>query len=409
MGSLHCRTDIQLADGKALLLKCVSSYVMKMHESATSEGLYCNDVTGYQAANSFLHNVKPLEPEMIFQLSNLKVCWTDKMTLLFRAPFPNQTEGNKIYGMYLQRPVAEEDSPFLNGSDATGRLGTNRRPMTQTKYFYQYLTIHHPHRRPSQLRHAEQESMPSSIRFFSQVATLTADHWSSADSITAYFSRDGHKEYFVDTIVSYVKSLNDILHPWTICVVDGGVAYLTAMSIEHLYLLSPLQRSILSDIMGALTARRDAENDYHHSLSINWQKYGVLLGKPGTGKSQVLIRAIDHALQNEFRVLVAAPVALLAQSYSSIFAADIDTDTSHGAFNIPIHGAPSDDVNYAISKYDIIVVDEASMISQPTFEVMAATFNCLNVRPVVLFAGDKCQQQSLQTVRSYNRHHVHHK
>ena len=91
-------------------------------------------------------------------------------------------------------------------------------------------------------------------------------------------------------------------------------------------------------------------------------------------------------------VLVAAPVALLAQSYSSIFAADIDADTLHGAFNIPIHGPPSDDVNYGISKYDLVVVDEASMISKPTFEVMATMFNRVNIRPAVLFAGDKCQQ-----------------
>ena len=62
LGSLHCRTDVQLADGKALLLKYVSSYVTKMHESATSEGLYCTDVTGYQAAHSFLRTVTPLEP-----------------------------------------------------------------------------------------------------------------------------------------------------------------------------------------------------------------------------------------------------------------------------------------------------------------------------------------------------------
>ena len=62
LGSLHCRTDVQLADGKALLLKYVSSYVTKMHESATSEGLYCTDVTGYQATHSFLRTVTPLEP-----------------------------------------------------------------------------------------------------------------------------------------------------------------------------------------------------------------------------------------------------------------------------------------------------------------------------------------------------------
>ena len=82
LGSLHCRTDVQLADGKALLLKYVSSYVTKMHESATSEGLYCRDVTGYQAAHSFLRTVTPLEPEMVFQLSNIKVCWTDKFSLI---------------------------------------------------------------------------------------------------------------------------------------------------------------------------------------------------------------------------------------------------------------------------------------------------------------------------------------
>ena len=46
LGSLRCHSDIQLADTKALLLKYVNSYITKMHESATSEGLYCNDVTG---------------------------------------------------------------------------------------------------------------------------------------------------------------------------------------------------------------------------------------------------------------------------------------------------------------------------------------------------------------------------
>jgi len=99
------------------------------------------------------------------------------------------------------------------------------------------------------------------------------------------------------------------------------------------------------------------------------------------------------------RVLVAAPVALLAQSYSKIFAADIDAYTLHGAFNIPVHGAASEDVNYAINKYDMVVVDETSMISAATFNIMAATFNRLNLRPVVIFAGDQCQQQPLQTVQ----------
>ena len=73
LGVLHCRTDVQVADGQGMLLEYLSSYVTKMHESATSEGLYCMDVTGFQAANSFLRTVQPLAPEMAFQLSNFKI------------------------------------------------------------------------------------------------------------------------------------------------------------------------------------------------------------------------------------------------------------------------------------------------------------------------------------------------
>ena len=93
--------------------------------------------------------------------------------------------------------------------------------------------------------------------------------------------------------------------------------------------------------------------------------------------------------------MVAAPVALLAQGYTEIFLADIEADTLHGAFNIPVDGSSSNDINYGLNKYDLVVVVESSMISSHTLEKMAATFNCLNLRPVVIFAGDKCQQQPL--------------
>lgn len=96
-------------------------------------------------------------------------------------------------------------------------------------------------------------------------------------------------------------------------------------------------------------------------------------------------------------VLVATPVALLAQGYHKIFLADIETDTLHGAFNIPVDAPFADDVNYGLNKFDLVVVDEAGMISAPTFHAMATTFNRLNLRPVVVFAGDKHQQQPLQT------------
>ena len=75
-------------------------------------------------------------------------------------------------------------------------------------------------------------------------------------------------------------------------------------------------------------------------------------------------------------------------------------DTSHSAFNIPVDGSYNNDINYTIKKYDLVVVDEASMVSRPTFGVIASTFDCLNLHPVVVFAWDTHQQQLLWTIDS---------
>ena len=68
------------------------------------------------------------------------------------------------------------------------------------------------------------------------------------------------------------------------------------------------------------------------------------------------------------------------------------------AFHIPVDPEQVADVNFALNGYDLVVLDEASLVSHCTFSLVASTLNCLNNRPIVLVAGDKCQQQPLQTV-----------
>ena len=103
------------------------------------------------------------------------------------------------------------------------------------------------------------------------------------------------------------------------------------------------------------------------------------------------------AIRSDMSVLVAAPVALLAQGYNAIFLDDIDRDTLHGAFNIPIEGPHPKKINYALNKYDLVLMDEASMNSPQIFQTMASTFNRLNTCPVMVLAGDECKQP-LQTI-----------
>ena len=64
-GSLQCSMDVQSSDGKAMLLKYVTSYVAKCHDAVKTQQLYSVDLGTYQAATSFLKNMHPLEPEMV--------------------------------------------------------------------------------------------------------------------------------------------------------------------------------------------------------------------------------------------------------------------------------------------------------------------------------------------------------
>ena len=66
--------------------------------------------------------------------------------------------------------------------------------------------MHYPHQSPNQLRHPEEESMSPSINFFSQAIALAPDDWVTVEKITGRFAEKGHKEYFPNTIISYIMS-----------------------------------------------------------------------------------------------------------------------------------------------------------------------------------------------------------
>ena len=182
---------------------------------------------------------------------------------------------------YLQRPRSEDYQSLLfwlsTHNTSSTKAYDGERYLVEVKfvsvfnpvYFYQYLTMHHPHRSPNELRHPEEESTPKSKQFFSQAVALLPETWQSPDTITNQFEHEGHKEYFVRTIVAYFSSIHDVLYLWCIRVVTGDVSDLSAFSIDRLYPLSSHQRAILADNTGALTSRRDVQDNRTHHLTNN--------------------------------------------------------------------------------------------------------------------------------------------
>ena len=112
-GSFLCSMDVQSSDGKGMLLKYVTSYVSKCHDAVKTQQLYSRDLGAYQVATSFLKNMHPLEPEMILQLTSMKIAWSNSRTKAVTAPIPDQPSP-KSHHKYLNRPPQDEALPFLH-------------------------------------------------------------------------------------------------------------------------------------------------------------------------------------------------------------------------------------------------------------------------------------------------------
>jgi ATP-dependent exoDNAse (exonuclease V) alpha subunit len=130
------------------------------------------------------------------------------------------------------------------------------------------------------------------------------------------------------------------------------------------------------------------------NIDIDWKKPIVVTGEAGCGKSYTINSIVTYLLANDATVLVAAPTGFLASVFKAILPNNAKCETVHASFHFPVDTAdipPS--INWQLSNFDVIIIDEISMIPPTIFEHILKTINVLLFRPVVLFAGDVEQQQ----------------
>lgn len=97
-------------------------------------------------------------------------------------------------------------------------------------------------------------------------------------------------------------------------------------------------------------------------MEIDWRKFILVTGKPGTGKTQTLLRCIDYCMSMHRSVHVATPTGFLATRYQQEFHDDITADTVHSAFHYPVSPDEPASTNWEIAHFDLVVLDEISMV-----------------------------------------------
>ena len=364
---------------------------------------------------------------MFLQLTSMKQAWSSSRTKWFVVPTPEEEEGHVVYRKYLRRPAADATLSFLewlrvyNENPATPKRYKSCTSLVALKtvsifnhvFFYQHVLMHWPHTDSADLHHPRQASLPKGIRFFVQAQQLLPQILGSDDGVRNHLRPEGHKAHFIETVVYYLRALHDLYRLWCLHVIPSDISDALLDCTEDLYPLSAQQTAILHQILescddrdahlaGALTDRHVpiAGNTRRRSADPRqspWAKFQVIVGKPGTGKSQVLKHLIHACLTDEKKVAVATPLAILATGYSYIFP-DSTCDTVHSFFRIPVAADQEHTINFGMGRFDVIIIDEASMIDPAMFELIAGTLNKLVKRPVIVIAGDESEQQPLRTV-----------
>ena len=211
-----------------------------------------------------------------------------------------------------------------------------------------------------------------------------------------YLAAEAHKAYHIETILNYLQALDDVYTIWQIHLVDSSFSSGHNESPETKFPLSPQQMALFTKFTQLLRTR---QGQLRPSARSGWRRYQLLLGKPGAGKSQVLKRLIATALKNEYKVALCAPLMILVSHYRDLFNDEVYADTVHTMFHIPIDTGDQHEVNYRLGSFDLLVVEEASMINYENFALMHGSLEKQVRRPFVIAAGDRKQQPPLATVQ----------
>lgn len=435
--TLSCRMDVQTTDGKGMILRYVTSYVSKWHDAFSNDALYSTHVAPYQAAYVHVKQMKPCEPEMWLHLASIKMSWTCSRTKEYIVPLSSTIGNNTIHAKYLTRPRSMTNLSFLMWLRTVNATKSNCLPYKSgstlvsikmvspfnDEYFFQHLLMNHPHNATAQLFHPQLDELPCRIKFFASAVKLNSTFWNDLPSISEYFEKQGNKSYYVETLCAYIRSLHNTMYLWQKRVLSSTQLNSECPS-DITYSLDNFQNMIFLRISLFLQCRdeyytsdnlytdSDDEHDENNSehnehspanhnprdIQTFWRKFVLITGRHGTGKSQTICHTISTCIEQQRKVLVAAPTGILAARYRNMFGTKIDADTVHSAFHFPVNPDEHPTINWNISSYDIVIIDEISMIPKTIFDHIIRTMQQIPIRPILVLAGDVQQQQPIETM-----------
>ena len=436
--ALECSMDFQTTDNRAMLLRYVTSYVTKWQDGISSDSLYSYNISGGQAAVRYVMEMKPAEPEMWLSLSSTKISWSSSRTKRYVVPSSDTAVNDKTAEKYRNRPSHLTLMPFLTWlrnfdyskpnpkeySNGNTLVGLKMLSYFNSQYFFQYIFLHKPHRNISDLQHPNHDNLPANLQWYAAAVLYFGEFWKNDQCVIDFLHNQGNRDMYITTFLAYLHTLADtyylvqlqILLPTSIEYTPNNAADSFTLDTQQLtiqnHILSSLQKrnDYYSTFNDSRVTDTDSESDNedemdiednaipystttHQSIDVDWKKPVVVTGEAGCGKSYTIRSIVTYLVQNDANVLVAAPTGFLASVFKATLPEEAKCETVHASFHYPVNSDIPPSINWQLSNFDVLIIDEISMIPDVIFQHILKTLNVLLFRPVVLFSGDAGQQQ----------------
>ena len=269
--------------------------------------------------------------------------------------------------------------------------------MLNDRYYGQWLVLNVPFKALEDFENnAKQivEKVPERYRNFALCMHYARPFWSDEAAIDDAMRLEGHGKAHIETVKAKVSAqrrlveryLSGELSPEDVVPSspesDPGAAGPSRLTSSQ----KRLRKELRQNLMVALKARQAKEDAEVEQCIAEADAHRMLFasGPPGTGKTHVVHREIDRWKREGARVLFALPTGMLASEVRAK-QPDIDVDTTWGAF---LFHRPVQEAAQILTQYDLVVVDEVSMLTDWQFERIVALWMHAEKLPAVVLLGD---------------------
>ncbi len=296
----------------------------------------------------------------------------------------------------------EELHDFVNNYKTRGEklVAAGFYSMFNDKYFGQWLVLHKPFKK---LQHFHKdapdviEKVPPRYRNFALAMHHAPEFWGNDDAIQEQMELEAHGAAHIKTVISKVGAQRRLVRRY----LDGELAVTEeATSDEELPQYGTKKRKVkltrsqkrLARKMEARTKNavkvRDTtdEEEYERLLDEANKANRIIFGNgpPGTGKTFVVHQHVKRWKRKGARILFALPTGQLASRIRAVHP-DIDVDTCHGAM---LFHRPLSEAMAILSQYDLVIIDEISMLTAEQFERVVEMWKAADKLPCLVLLGD---------------------